>query len=91
MELRIDSFLNLIASKIAASLLSFRKERRDEIVLLPFTTARTISLERDGDQGQKKKKKKGKGNYFHGESELLDRTDCYDYISQSSYHGSELN
>lgn len=60
MELRIDSFLNLIASKIAASLLSFRKERRDEIVLLPFTTARTISLERDGDQGQKKKRKKEK-------------------------------
>lgn len=69
-----DSFLNLIASKIAASLLSFRKERRDEMVLLLFATARTISLERDGDQGQKKKKKKGKGNYFHGENELLDRT-----------------
>lgn len=66
--------------KIAVSLLSFREERRDEMVLLPSTTARTISLERDGDQGQEKKRKL----FPRRKRDRLLRL-------QSDYHGSELN
>lgn len=57
--------------KIAVSLLSFREERRNEMVL----RSRLRPQERFPLNEMAIRDRKKKGNYFHGESEI----DCYDY------------